>query len=133
VATPRFRTGLVVSFAVVALLLAAIGLYGVVAYSVAERRQEIGVRIALGARRADVLRLVVGQGLGLAAAGVCVGLLGATLLTRTLSSLLFGVGAFDPPTLAAVSLLLLAVAGTASLLPARRASRIDPLIALRGD
>ena len=122
---------LVVGFAGIAMLLAAIGIYGVIAYSVAQRTQEIGVRMALGARRADVLRLVLRQGAALALIGIAIGWMGALALTRTLSSLLFAVKATDPITFIAVPLGLIGVALAASFLPARRATRIDPVIALR--
>jgi len=131
VAQPRFRTVLLAAFAAAAVLLAALGIYGVVAWSVAQRTHEIGVRMALGARRADVLRLVVGQGAGLAAAGIGLGLAGAFALTRLLASLLFGVSATDPLTFLVVPLLLGAVALAASLIPARRAATIDPHVALK--
>jgi ABC-type antimicrobial peptide transport system permease subunit len=127
----RLATSLLSSFAAVALLLAAIGIYGVIAYSVGQRTREFGIRISLGARRLDVLRLVVRQGLLLAAAGIAVGLAGAFALTRLLSSLLYGVNATDPLTFAAVTGLLAAVAVAASFLPAWRATRVDPVIALR--
>jgi putative ABC transport system permease protein len=131
VAQPRFRTALLAAFAAAAVLLAAIGIYGVVAWSVAQRTHEIGVRMALGARRADVLLLVVGQGAHLALAGIGLGLAGAFLLTRVLANLLFGVSATDPLTFILVPLLLAAVALAASLIPARRAAAIDPHAALK--
>jgi putative ABC transport system permease protein len=131
VAQPRFRTLLLAAFAAVAVLLAAIGVYGVIAYSVAQRTHEIGMRMALGARRSDVLRLIVGQGAGLALAGIGIGLAGALALTRLLANLLFGVSATDPLTFILVPLLLAAVALAASLIPAHRAASIDPHVALK--
>ena len=134
-AISRQRLSMVVLavFAAVAMLVAAVGLYGVVAHSVTERTREIGVRMALGAEGRQVLRLFVRQGLLTAAAGTAIGLVGAAGLTRVLESLLFGVKPTDPLTLGAVAALLLAVALVACYVPARRASRIDPLIALRAD
>jgi ABC-type antimicrobial peptide transport system permease subunit len=119
------------SFAGVALLLALIGIYGVIAYSVAQRTREMGIRRALGAQQSDILRLVVVQGFRLALAGVAIGLVGAYGLTRLMESLLFHVSATDPATFVGVALLFLFVALAASYIPARRATRIDPMAALR--
>jgi predicted lysophospholipase L1 biosynthesis ABC-type transport system permease subunit len=118
-------------FAGAALLLAVIGIYGVIAYSVAQRRQEVGIRRALGAQDADILRLVVGQGLALTLAGVALGTGGALALTRVMTSLLFHTSALDPATFASVALLFVLVAFAASYIPARRAAQIDPATALR--
>ncbi|HXP61060.1 MAG TPA: ABC transporter permease [Dongiaceae bacterium] len=131
VAEPRLQTGLVSVFAGLALLLAAVGLYGVLAYTVTQRTHEIGVRLALGAQKRNLLSLVIGHGMRLALAGLAVGLLSALALTRALRSLLYGVKPADPLTFAAVSLLLLAIALIACWLPARRAAKLDPLAALR--
>jgi putative ABC transport system permease protein len=131
VAPPRFRTVLVTVFALVGLLLAAIGIYGVMAYAVAERTHELGVRIALGADRAAVLRLVLGEALALAAIGITIGLAGAFATTRLIQSLLFGVTSTDALTFAGISALLAVTALVASYVPARRAMRVDPMIALR--
>ena len=119
------------SFAGVALMLALIGIYGVIAYSVAQRTREMGIRRALGAQHGDILRLVVVQGFRLAVAGVAIGLAGAYGLTRLMESLLFHVSATDPATFVGVALLFLFVALAASYIPARRATRIDPMAALR--
>lgn len=118
-------------FAATALALAAVGIYGVLAYSVNRRTQEIGIRMALGAQPGDVLRLIGREGLTLVVAGIGLGLAGALLLTRLMSSLLFGVRATDALTFIAVPVILAGVAVTACYLPARRASRIAPTIALR--
>jgi putative ABC transport system permease protein len=128
---PRFRAVLLGAFAGLALALAVVGLYGVLSQLVAQRTQEIGIRMALGARKEDVLTLVVKEGMLLTCLGVTLGLLIAWWLTRFLASLLFGVGAQDPATLCVVSLALLAAAFLATYLPARRAATIDPMIALR--
>jgi len=131
VAQRRFNTVLFALFATVALMLTVVGAYGVMAYSVTQRTHEIAVRLALGARRSHIIKLVVGQGLALTIIGVGIGLAGAYALTRTMSSLLFGVTATDPITFAFVSLLLLGVVGIASYIPARKIVTVDPMLSLR--
>lgn len=131
IADARFRTLLLTIFGVVALVLAAVGIYGVISYSVSQRQKEIGIRMALGAQVKDVLRLVVSQGMKLTFLGIAVGLAGSFAITRVLKTLLFGVQPIDITTFAVVSIVLLIVALMASLLPARRATKVDPLIALR--
>jgi putative ABC transport system permease protein len=131
VAERRFTLAMTGLFAALALLLAAIGLYGVMAYLVHQRSHEIGIRRALGARPGQILSLVVGQGLKLTGLGVALGLAGALATTRWLSSQLFGVSSTDPLTFLSIPLLLAAVALLACWLPARRAARVDPMTALR--
>jgi putative ABC transport system permease protein len=127
----RLTLTLVGLFAALALVLATVGIYGVMSYVVSGRTQEIGIRIALGAQRSDVFKLVVGQGMALAGAGIVLGLIAAAGVTRYLGSQLFHVNAIDPITYGGVTLLLGAVALLACYIPARRATRVDPLVALR--
>jgi putative ABC transport system permease protein len=127
----RFSLVIFGVFGAVALLLAAMGIYGVTSYAVAQRTQEIGIRMALGARMSDVLKLVLRNGMSLALIGSVIGLAGAFAVTRVMSSLLFGVTPTDRATFIAVALLLIAVAFLACYIPARRATKVDPLVALR--
>jgi putative ABC transport system permease protein len=127
----RFRTFLLGSFSAIALLLAAVGIFGIVSYSASQRNQEIGIRIAVGAQRRDILRLILGQGAKLALLGLGVGVVLALLLTRLMASLLYNVSATDPLTFGGVAIILLGVAITACYIPARRAIRVDPIVALR--
>jgi putative ABC transport system permease protein len=127
----RFTLSLLGIFAAIALILASVGLYGVLSYSVTQRSHEIGIRMALGARGADVLALVVKQGMRLTGLGIGIGLVGAFGLTRLMKTLLFGIGAADPLTYVAIAGLLATIALLACWLPARRATKVDPMIALR--
>jgi putative ABC transport system permease protein len=130
-APQRFTTALMAGFAALAALLAAIGIYGVMSHAVAERTREIGVRMALGAQAGNVMKMVLRHGMALAVAGVTIGLAASFALTRVISGLLFGVQPTDPTTLVAITLLLLTVALVSCLIPARRATKVDPLVALR--
>jgi len=131
VARPRFTSTLLALFAALALALAATGVYGVLQYSVIQRRREMGIRIAIGATSSDMIRLIVGQALGLAAIGVAIGLAGAFALTRVIRSLLFDIDPLDGLTFAASATVLLLIAVLSSYLPARRALRVDPTVAMR--
>ena len=128
---PRFLSMLLMGFSIIAMVLAAVGIYGVMAYSMSHRTQETGVRMALGASTSHVLRMVLGQGARLTAIGIVIGLVGAFALTRLMAKLLFEVSVTDPWTFAAVVELLSVVALLACYIPARRATKVDPMIALR--
>lgn len=132
-ARPRFYTLLVAGFSGIALLLATLGIFGVVSYSVGQRRREFGIRIALGAAGDRVARGVLRSGIVLAAGGIAVGAIGAAIVTRSISGMLYGVDRLDPATYISVALLLVVVAAIAAWLPARRAARVDPVIAMRAE
>ena len=131
VAPRRLITNLLGGFSSLALVLASIGLYGVIAYSVGQRTHEIGIRLAIGAQRSHVLRLIVGEGLKMAMIGVALGLIAAWFVTRVLKNMLFGVSATDPFIFAINAAIMIAVAALACWLPARRATKVDPMEALR--
>src|SRR5262249_38893197 len=130
-ARQRFSTTMLTAFALFALVLAIVGTYGVMSFLVTQGTHDIGIRIALGAQMSNIVWLVVGRGMELAVIGVAVGLLGALALTRLMSSMLFGTTATDPMTFSAVPVILLAIALIAAYLPAKRATRVDPMVALR--
>ena len=131
VAQPRFRTVILAAFSMLALVMASIGIYGVMNYLVIQRTREFGIRLSVGATQTDVLRLVLGRAAALIGAGTCLGLAGSVLLVRLIAKLLFGTAPLDPLTFAAAPILLAAVALAASYIPARRATRVDPMEALR--
>jgi putative ABC transport system permease protein len=133
VAPRKFNLRVLTIFSLAALLLAATGIYGIVSYTVAQRSPEIGIRLALGAGRTSVFRLILGQGLKVVLLGLALGLVSALAMTRVISSLLFGVTPSDPLTFVFVSALLIVVALIACSIPARRATRVDPLVALRNE
>jgi putative ABC transport system permease protein len=129
----RFRTALLSAFAILALSLAALGIYGVLAYSVSQRGRELGIRLALGARRVELFRMVIAQGLRPVVAGAAVGLVGAVTVTGLIRSLLFGIEPIDPPTYTVAITVLGLIAIAACALPALRATRVDPVVALRDE
>jgi putative ABC transport system permease protein len=131
VAQPRFLTIVLSVFATLALALAAVGVYGVVSFSVTQRTRDLGIRMALGAQPGDIMRLVLREGMALALIGVAVGVLGSFAVTRAISGLLYQVSATDPITFIVISLLLTGVALVASFIPARRATKVDPMVAVR--
>ena len=131
-AQPRFTMLLLTAFSAVALVLAVVGIYGVLAYSVAQRRQELGIRMALGAEKADILRLVVRQGLGLTVIGIVVGLIAAFAASLLMSSQLYSIKPYDPVTFLLAPIVFIAIGALASYFPARRATQVPPTEALRG-
>jgi putative ABC transport system permease protein len=131
VADRRFALELLGIFALVALLLAAVGIYGVMSYSFSQRTHEVGIRIALGAQRLDILRMALGEGMRIVVIGLAAGLVGAVMMTRFFQSMLFGIAPTDPATFVLVSAILAGVALFACYIPAKRATRVDPLAALR--
>jgi putative ABC transport system permease protein len=132
-AVKQFTSVILACFAGIGLLLAVMGIYGVIAYLVAQRTQEIGIRLALGAPQSTVVWLVSSQGLRMALAGVAIGLVGTVLTARSMTSLLYGISALDPATIGSASIVLIAIALGACVLPARRAAKIDPIQALRAE
>jgi putative ABC transport system permease protein len=132
-AQPKFQSYLFVIFGAIALLLTAVGLYGVIAYSVAQRTQEIGTRMALGAQQANILKLVVGEGMLLAIIGTVIGVAGALAISGLLQKLVYEISPTDPVTIAAITATILCVSLLAAYVPARRAARIDPMTALRNE
>src|SRR5262245_62050929 len=133
VAARRFQMQLLGAFAGLALVIATVGIYGVISYAVSQRTHEIGIRMALGAQASDVLRMALWRGMSLTIVGVALGLAAALVLTRVMKNVLFEVSATDPVTFALIALLLIAVALIASYIPARRATKVDPLLAIRHD
>jgi ABC-type antimicrobial peptide transport system permease subunit len=131
VARPRFRTFVFLVLGTLAIVLAVTGIYGVISYLVSQRTREIGIRVALGAQRRTVLNLIIRQGMSLALVGAVIGLIAAFVLTRLMKGLLYGVEATDPLTYASITILLLLVSLAACWIPARRAAKVDPLVALR--
>jgi putative ABC transport system permease protein len=131
--SPRFRAVLLAAFAIIALLLASIGIYGVTAHAVGQRTHEVGIRMALGARGGDVLGMMVGQHLRPALVGLAIGIVAALALSRSLQSVVYGVGTTDPLTFLSMGALLLAVAAAACWIPARRSTKVDPVVALRAE
>jgi putative ABC transport system permease protein len=131
VGEPRFRTAVLLMFAILALFVASIGLYGVMSFLMSQRTREFGIRVAVGASSGALLRLVLGQAATLVSVGICLGLVAALLLARSIASLLYGITPFDTATFASVSLVLAVVALLASYIPARRAASVDPMVALR--
>ena len=130
-ATPRFNAALLGGLSLLALFLTLVGLYGVMSYSVAQRTPEVGIRMAMGARASDVMRMILGEGMHLVGAGIALGALASVMATRLMAFLLFDITATDPTTILSISLLLSVVAALACWIPKRRATKVDPMIALR--